>query len=262
MEHPLIGDLSDLSMNDLSDKIADLNKKLAFATRMGNYTMANQVQMVLESYRKELSKKQAELFKESSGTIKGKIDISWSKNTWLCHLECDKLIAMRIDQYGQHIFTEDDLCELVMSDHNVRLKQVLTETPITYSYDLDLVEPPTLIPYVDPGVSVEEFDKANQSNLLMPQEYRDFDIVAWLLEQCGDDEAKLQRVGHELLLYVERDLIPLLQYLKYLVDTMRVNKIVWGVGRGSSVSSYVLFLIGVHKIDSMYYDLQIEDFLK
>jgi DNA polymerase III alpha subunit len=96
----------------------------------------------------------------------------------------------------------------------------------------------------------------------MPQEYRDFDIVAWLLEQCGDDEAKLQRVGHELLLYVERDLIPLLQYLKYLVDTMRVNKIVWGVGRGSSVSSYVLFLIGVHRIDSLYYSLDVEEFLK
>jgi DNA polymerase III alpha subunit len=46
------------------------------------------------------------------------------------------------------------------------------------------------------------------------------------------------------------------------VETMRVNNIVWGVGRGSSVASYVLYLIGVHKIDSMYYDLDIEEFLR
>jgi DNA polymerase III alpha subunit len=54
----------------------------------------------------------------------------------------------------------------------------------------------------------------------------------------------------------------LLFYLKYLVDAMRENKIVWGVGRGSSVASYVLYLIGVHRIDSIKYDLDIKEFLK
>ena len=57
-------------------------------------------------------------------------------------------------------------------------------------------------------------------------------------------------------------MITLLKYLKYLVDTMRENKIVWGVGRGSSVASYVLYLIGVHKIDSIKYELDIKEFLK
>jgi DNA polymerase III alpha subunit len=54
----------------------------------------------------------------------------------------------------------------------------------------------------------------------------------------------------------------LLKYLKYLVDTMRENKIVWGVGRGSSVASYALYLIGVHKVDSIKYQLDINEFLK
>jgi DNA polymerase III alpha subunit len=61
---------------------------------------------------------------------------------------------------------------------------------------------------------------------------------------------------------LDRNLFQLLQYLKYLVDTMRKHNIVWGVGRGSSVASYVLYLIGVHKINSMYYDLDIEEFLR
>jgi len=65
-----------------------------------------------------------------------------------------------------------------------------------------------------------------------------------------------------LLLYIDRELIDLLRYLKYFVDTMRANGVVWGLGRGSSVASYVLYLIGVHRINSMYYDLDIGEFLK
>jgi len=54
----------------------------------------------------------------------------------------------------------------------------------------------------------------------------------------------------------------LLIYLKYLVDTLRSQNIVWGVGRGSSVASYCLYLIGVHKVNSMQYNLDIHEFLK
>jgi DNA polymerase III alpha subunit len=50
--------------------------------------------------------------------------------------------------------------------------------------------------------------------------------------------------------------------MKYVVDTLRENNIVWGVGRGSSVASYVLHLIGVHKIDSIKYNIPIEEFFK
>jgi DNA polymerase-3 subunit alpha len=61
---------------------------------------------------------------------------------------------------------------------------------------------------------------------------------------------------------MERDLFPLLRYLKYLVDTMRNNNVVWGVGRGSSVASFVLYKMGVHRINSLYYDLDPAEFLK
>jgi DNA polymerase III alpha subunit len=91
----------------------------------------------------------------------------------------------------------------------------------------------------------------------MPTEYLDLDIAQWALDQCKTD-AELQRVAQELLLFQERDLFNLLRWLKYFVDTMRANQVVWGVGRGSSVASYVLYLIGVHRINSMYYDLDIQ----
>jgi len=47
-----------------------------------------------------------------------------------------------------------------------------------------------------------------------------------------------------------------------MVDTFRKNNVVWGVGRGSSVSSYVLYLLGVHRVDSIKYKLNINEFLR
>lgn len=167
---------------------------------------------------------------------------------------------MRSDIYGQIILNENDLCDLYLKNPEKLLDKVLVESEIPF-YDLDLIIKPKLIPYVDPAVSIEEFDKSNQSKWNMPQEYIDLDIAKWVLEQCKTD-AELQRVGHELLLFQERDMFELLKYLKYLVDTMRANNIVWGVGRGSSVSSFVLYIIGIHRINSLYYDLAIEEFLK
>ena len=70
------------------------------------------------------------------------------------------------------------------------------------------------------------------------------------------------RVEEELALYKARNLYPILQLMIYIVDMMRKNNLVWGVGRGSSVASYVLYLIGIHKIDSIKYNLDIEEFLK
>ena len=82
-----------------------------------------------------------------------------------------------------------------------------------------------------------------------------------MIDLCKTD-AEIQRAGQELLMFQERNLFNLLKYLKYLVDTMRDNNIIWGVGRGSSVASYVLYLLGVHRIDSMYYDLDPGEFLR
>ena len=57
-------------------------------------------------------------------------------------------------------------------------------------------------------------------------------------------------------------LLPVLQFLIYFVDTLRANNVVWGVGRGSSVSSFCLFLIGVHKINPLLYNLDYREFLR
>lgn len=168
---------------------------------------------------------------------------------------------MITDKYGQQIFTEQDLCDLYMSDPDIKLSNVLVVEPITFNPDLEIDTIPKLIEYTLSDQSIEEFDNQSRNNWFLPEEYKNFDIAQYVLDQCKSDE-ELQRAGQELLLYQERDMFILLQYLKYLVDTMRQNNIVWGVGRGSSVSSFVLYLIGIHRINSLYYDLSIDEFLK
>ena len=168
---------------------------------------------------------------------------------------------MRTDIYGQQIYNEMELCLLYLQDPSRTIKRALVENEIKFDEILQLENTPELIKYNSLNLSVEQFDDINQSNWLMPEKYKSMDIAQYVLEQCKG-EAELQRAGEELLLFQERDMFVLLRYLKYLVDTMRENNIVWGVGRGSSVASFVLFLLGVHRINSLYYDLSIDEFLK
>jgi DNA polymerase III alpha subunit len=108
--------------------------------------------------------------------------------------------------------------------------------------------------------TLEEFDRANQQKWFMPEDYFP-NIVEHLYGLCKTKEEE-ERVSLELELFIQHGMFELLVYLKYLVDTMRSNGVVWGVGRGSSVASYVLYLLGVHKVNSIKYALDIHEFLK
>ena len=86
-------------------------------------------------------------------------------------------------------------------------------------------------------------------------------MVEFLYGQCTTDEQR-DRVSQELELFISNGMYDVLHVMKYVVDTLRANNVVWGVGRGSSVASYVLHIIGVHKIDSIKYNIPIEEFFK
>ena len=170
---------------------------------------------------------------------------------------------MKYDQYGQTYTTSNELCDLLYKNPTLDISLFQVEDSLEYNRSIaDLhAELDLLDSYHSITQTVEEFDSILQRNWRMPKEYKELDIAAYVLGLCKE-EHELQRVGEELILYQERNLFDLLRYLKYLIDTLRKNNIVWGVGRGSSVASYVLFLIGVHKIDSLYYNLNIDEFLK
>jgi hypothetical protein len=82
MEHPLIGPLGELTVEELSTKINDLHNKLAIATRTGNGHLCNQIRMAIESYRStyqikmdEQHKKATKQAEEDNINFKNKINI-------------------------------------------------------------------------------------------------------------------------------------------------------------------------------------------
>lgn len=170
---------------------------------------------------------------------------------------------MKTDQYGQIIYDEPDLVNMVMRGITVEhLSGMLVEPGVSLEQaSAYLQQVPQLVEYAFTDMPVEEFDQFKQNIWHMPKEYKNLDIAEHILSLC-DSDAKLQRCGKELLLFQERNLFDLLRYLKYLVDTLRGHNMIWGVGRGSSVASYVLYLLGVHRIDSMFYDLEPTEFLR
>lgn len=172
---------------------------------------------------------------------------------------------MKIDRYGRVEVTEQEAFDALYNGKIHNLQDVFVDSPsaiqqFNQARSLNADRITILESLKDLDIPVEEFDQQNQKNWFMPKDYFP-NLVAWLYEQCQTTEQK-SRVNQELELFSQYNMMPVLHYVKYLVDTMRKEKILWGVGRGSSVASYVLFLIGLHKVDSLKYNLDIKEFLK
>lgn len=170
---------------------------------------------------------------------------------------------MKTDQYHRVVVDEKEICEALYSNPDLDLNNIELEDPRLYNNAIDInysdlnkikqLESIDLLP--------DEWHKQNQKLWNIPENYKRLDIAKYVLDQCKN-QVELQRAGEELLIYAERNLLPMLCYLKYLVDIMKQNDIVWGVGRGSSVASFVLYIIGIHKINSIEYDLDFNEFMR
>jgi DNA polymerase III alpha subunit len=169
---------------------------------------------------------------------------------------------MKQNKFGELIFNESDMCDLLMQGRNlVSLKNLIVDDSVNLAQWPDTIDPALILKQQFHQCLVSEFHAQQQRQWHMPEKYKQLDIAAHVLSLCLTQE-ELQRCGQELLLYQERDLFDLLRYLKYLVDIMTENHIIWGIGRGSSVASYVLYKLRLHGIDSMYYNLDIAEFLR
>lgn len=173
---------------------------------------------------------------------------------------------IKTNKFGEIIFDEDEIFNQLMSGRPPgNLNGILVYPKFDIESAASILEDvPTFIHYNEMAAAdetLESFDRRCQSTWFMPDEYKQLDIAKHVLDLCAT-EAELQRVGAELLLFQERNLFDLLRYLKYLVDVMTQHRLIWGVGRGSSIASYVLYLLKVHRVNSMFYDLDPRDFLR
>ena len=176
-------------------------------------------------------------------------------------------MLMKTDDLGIPRFSNKDLIDMIYSGNADKCHVVLCEQ----SDDVDKFNTAMeeqgfdkLQKYIPIDVDQKTFDGVCQSEWFMPDEYKDINVYEYVLGKAEIPcEQHIQdRIWEELDEYKNRGMTDLLRYMIYLVDFMRENDIVWGVGRGSSVASYVLYLIGVHKVNSIQFDLDWREFLR
>ena len=168
----------------------------------------------------------------------------------------------KINDHGDVTYSEEDAIELLYTDPQFNISKLFFQDTAKYNEaikqtGLGLPELST----TPKRESVKDFDNSNINNWHMPEHYYKINVLEWLLERCQNDEERF-RVQLEYSLFEKKKSVKVLQFLIYFVDTLRANNIVWGVGRGSSVASFCLFLIGVHKINPLLYNLDITEFLR
>jgi DNA polymerase III alpha subunit len=171
---------------------------------------------------------------------------------------------MHTDRLGIAVYNKEDIVDLLYQGKVENLDEILVEDcPEIVEFNSWTKElgGSELKIYSPLDIPISEFDQILSNDWHMPEDYKNMDIAKWILDQC-ENQDQLQRIGAELLAFQHRNMMDLLRWLKYFVDTCRKEKIVWGVGRGSSVASYVLYKIGVHKIDSIKYNLDWREFLR
>lgn len=103
----------------------------------------------------------------------------------------------------------------------------------------------------------QEFHKSCQSKWF----YQTDGLFEILLSKCKD-ESQITRLCEEWIVFEEYDLVGMLGCLHKVITILREQNILIGVGRGSGVASFVLFLIGAHSINPIKYNLDFNEFLK
>jgi DNA polymerase III alpha subunit len=174
------------------------------------------------------------------------------------------LTDVSVNMYGQAILTSDNLRELLLQGKNISHLNVIFDDEIELfkKFQAEIISDEIVfLDAPEEKLTFDEFHSERAEEWVFPLVYQQIDVRAWLYDKCKTQREK-DRVDEEYVLYEERDLVMLLRLFIYLVDYMRKNDFVWGVGRGSSVSSYILYLIGVHRVNSLLYEFDIKDFLK
>ena len=174
---------------------------------------------------------------------------------------------MKTDSLGIPRFTNKDLIDMIYTGHADKVHVVLCDTDNDIDKFNEAMEEQGLSKlqkYIPLDVDQKTFDGVCQSEWFMPDAYKAINVYEYVLQKAETPcpQHIQYRIWEELDAFKERDMLNLLRYMIYLVDFMREHNIVWGVGRGSSVASYVLYLIGVHKINSIQFGLDWREFLR
>jgi len=169
----------------------------------------------------------------------------------------------RRNNWGDCVYDEQSIIEHLYQNPTADISQLYIENTEPYLTALQELGIDLHVIKAEPqhNETPEEFDSRLQSQWHMRANYRELDVLEYLLDRCQTEQER-ERVKIEYELFQKKNFTKVLQFLIYFVDTLRANNVVWGVGRGSSVASFCLFLIAVHKINPLLYNLDHREFLR
>jgi DNA polymerase III alpha subunit len=171
-------------------------------------------------------------------------------------------ITRTVDAYGRVWFNGDDAIELLLRGYDIAALLIYPTDEIerynAWCVRLDKTHH-RVLHHDDDDLAADAVRRVNTWHLSEP--FATLPVRDVMLQRCTTDLERT-RVVVEMDLFEARGLLPVLRLMCMLVEHFRRNNILWGVGRGSSVASYVLFLIGVHKINALTYGLDISEFLR
>lgn len=171
-----------------------------------------------------------------------------------------KLSNRTISENGTVICNEDALVEVLFSDKsisNLFCDQDILEKE--WNRAIKLCDSNELGPIHVTTDVYENVDWYQQWNT--PEPYKNIDVKEYCLNKCTSLLEK-ERVIQEFTEFEKRDMIPVLRHLMFLVEHWKSKNVVWGVGRGSSVCSFVLYLLEVTLINPLEYNLDLKEWLK
>lgn len=175
---------------------------------------------------------------------------------------------------GESSLSVNAICDRIFSGEN--LEKVLQENVISGRDKKEVQKFLKLVPELT-TLEVKFKEKSSvtgfDTSFNIENNYKDMDIERFLVKKLKKEIEKkdltdkesllrIERIEQELELFKEHGLFDVLSACCFIVDTLRNNKIVWGPGRGSACCSYVLYLIGIHNIDSVEFDLAMNEFLR
>lgn len=168
------------------------------------------------------------------------------------------------DEYGRVIVDAEEAFELFYGGDDVFEHQFeMNDNIVRYNEFCRKFDKADFVLASAPEIlhTPEEEHSRRANTWFVPTKYAEMDVLEYLLSKCSNDDER-ERVRQEYELFDRGDLVTIIRLMIYMVDNLRENKILWGVGRGSSVASFIMYLIGIHRINPMKYNLPVTDFLR
>ena len=174
----------------------------------------------------------------------------------------------KIDQFGNTIVTADQFTRACLAGKTIN-DQVFVDSITNEIKQYNRYAEQRVSAYDPTDISIPD----EAFKWVFPEEYQQIKLSKYVSQKLVDlsetssltdqqFDQRIARVQDELTLIKKHGLTKLFQCLIYVIDRLTAQNTVWGVGRGSSVASYILYLIGVHDVDSVKYDIDPLEFFK